>query len=189
MTTITLDPQPDSPECFRIDATTAPRNAPPSDDRPRLVCEWKRTADGQLTGTWTLRDANLASVPELSPEEVTLQPDVCTFKDRTTIADQDRPLVWLLRPPRQVRTILGMAAAVVFLGLAAADLSRSATVTSHQTSRVSVATTRVVSAVAQSAMMDNVPSFIEPDTEFFLGAADGSVGAWIRPPTLRLQNR
>jgi len=85
MTTITLDPQPDNPECFRIDATTAPRNAPPSDDRPRLVCEWKRTADGQLTGTWTLRDANLASVPELSPEEVTLQPDVCTFKDRTTM--------------------------------------------------------------------------------------------------------
>ena len=119
---------------------------------------------------------------------MTLQPDVCTFKDRTTIADQDRFLVRLLRPPRQVRTILGMAAAVVFLGLAA-DLSRSATVTSHQTSRVSVATTRVVSAVAQSAMMDNVPSFIEPDTEFFLGAADGSVGAWIQPPTLRLQNR
>ena len=189
MTTITLDPQPDSPECFRIDATTAPRNAPPSDDRSRLVCEWKRTADGRLTGTWTLRDANLASVPELSPEEMTLQPDVRTFKDRTTIAGQDRFLVWLLRSPRQVRTILGMAVAVVFLGLAAADLSRSATVTSHQTSRVSVATTRVVSAVAQSAMMDNVPSFIEPDTEFFLGGADGSVGAWIRPPTLRLHNR
>ena len=188
MTTITLDPQPDSPECFRIDATTAPRSAPPSDDRPRLVCEWKRTADGRLTGTWTLRDANLASVPELSPEEVTLQPDVCTFKDRTTIADQDRFLVRLLRPPRQVRTILGMAAAVVFLGLAA-DLSRSATVTSHQTSRVSVATTRVVSAVAQSAMMDNVTPVIDPDTEFFPGAVDGSIGAGIRPPTLRPQNR
>ena len=189
MTTITLDPQPDNPECFRIDATTAPRNAPPSDDRPRLVCEWKRTADGQLTGTWTLRDANLASVPELSPEEVTLQPDVCTFKDRTTIAGQDRFLVWILRPPRQVRTILGMAGAVVFLGLAAADLSRSTPVNSHQTSQVSVATTRVVPAGAQSAMMDNFPSVIDLDTEFFLGAADGSVGARIRPPTLRLQNR
>ena len=86
MTTITLDPQPDSPECFRIDATTAPRNAPPSDNRPRLVCEWKRTADGRLTGTWTLRDANLASAPELSLEEMTLQPDV----------RQDRFLVWIL---------------------------------------------------------------------------------------------
>ena len=185
MTTITLEPQPNSAECFRIEATTAPRNAPPSDDRPRLVCEWKRTADGRLTGTWRL----LASVPELSPEEMTLQPDVHTFKDRTTIAGQDRFLVWLLLPPRQVRTILGMAAAVVFLGLAAADLSRSTTINSHQTSRVSVATTRVVPAVAQSAMMDNVPSVIDPDTEFFLGAADGSVGAWIRPPTLRPQNR
>ena len=41
MTTITVDPQPDSPECFRIDATTAPRNGPPSDNRPRLACEWK----------------------------------------------------------------------------------------------------------------------------------------------------
>ena len=186
MKAMMLDPRPESPEW------TARPSSPPSQNpqgRERPVCEWKRTADGQLTGTWTLRDANLASVPELSPEEVTLQPDVCTFKDRTTIADQDRFLVRLLRPPRQVRTILGMAAAVVFLGLAAADLSRSATVTSHQTSRVSVATTRVVSAVAQSAMMDNVPSFIEPDTEFFLGAADGSVGARIRPPTLRLQNR
>ena len=60
MTTITLDPQPDSPECFRIDATTAPRNAPPSDDRPRLVCEWKRTADGRMTSTWTLRDESAA---------------------------------------------------------------------------------------------------------------------------------
>ena len=186
MTTITLDPQPDSPECFRIDATTAPRNAPPSDDRPRLVCEWKRTADGRLTGTWTLRDANLASVPGLSPEEMTLQPDVHTFKDRTTIAGQDRFLVWILR---QVRAILRMVAAVVFLGLAAADLSRSTTLNSHQTSRVSVATTRVVPAVAQSAMMDNVTPVIDPDTEFFPGAVDGSIGAGIRPPTLRPQNR
>ena len=118
MTTITPDPQPDSPECFRMDATTAPHNAAPSDDRPRLVCEWKRTADGRLTGTWTLRDANLASLPELSREEMTLEPDV----------RQDRFLVWILRPPRQVRTILGMAAAVFFLGLATAYLSKSTAV-------------------------------------------------------------
>ena len=125
----------------------------PRSDRPpfqnplnngRLVCEWKQTADGRMTCTWTLRDATLASVPELSPEEMTLEPDVRTSKDRTTIAGQDRFLVWILRPPRQVRTILGMAGAVVFLGLAAADLSRSTPVNSHQTSRVSVATTRVV---------------------------------------------
>jgi hypothetical protein len=170
-----------------------PRSDRPPSQNPlnngRLVCEWKQTADGRMTCTWTLRDATLASVPELSPEEMTLEPDVPTSKDRTTIGGQDRFLVWILRPPHQVRTILGMAAAVVFLGLAAADLSSSTTVNSHQTSQVSVATTRVVPAVAQSAMMDNVPSLIDPDTEFFLGAADGSVGAWIRPATLRPQNR
>jgi hypothetical protein len=118
MTTITLEPQPDSPECFRIDATTAPRNAPPSDNRPHLVCEWKRTADGRLTGTWTLRDAKLASAPELSLEEMTPQPDV----------RQDHFLVWIWQPPRRVRTILGMAAAVFFLGLATAYLSKSTAV-------------------------------------------------------------
>src|SRR6516162_1496053 len=160
MTTITLDPQPDSPECFRIDATTAPRNAPPSDNRPRLVCEWKRTADGRLTGTWTLRDANLASAPELSLEEMTLQPDV----------RQDRFLVWIWQPPRRVRTILGMAAAVFFLGLATADLSRSTTANSRQTGHVSMATT-----VARSAMVDNVQApVIDPNIDVFLGAADGS---------------
>jgi hypothetical protein len=160
-----------------------PRSDRPPSQNPlnsrRLVGEWKQTADGRITCTWALRDANLASVPELCPEEMPLEPDV------RTIAGQDRFLVWILRPPRQVRTILGMAGAVVFLGLAAADLSRSTPVNSHQTSQVSVATTRVVPAGAQSAMMDNFPSVIDLDTEFFLGAADGSVGAWIRPPTLR----
>jgi hypothetical protein len=141
MTTITLDPQPESPECRRMDATTASRNAPPSDDRPRLASEWKRTADGRITCTWTLRDANLASLPELSPEEMTLEPDV----------RQDRFLVWILRPPRQVRTILGMAAAVFFLGLATAYLSRSTTANSRQTGHASMATT-----AARSAMVDNV---------------------------------
>jgi hypothetical protein len=149
MTTITLDPQPDSPECFRIDATTAPRNGPPSDNRPRLACEWKRTADGRLTGTWTLHDANLASVPKLSPEEMTLQPDV----------RQDRLLVWILRPPRQARTILGMAAAVFFLGLATAYLSRSTTANSRQTGHVSMATT-----VTRPPTMDNVQaSVVDPN--------------------------
>ena len=172
-----------------------PRSDRPPSQNPlnngRLVCEWKQTADGRMTCTWTLCDASAASLPELSPEERTLEPENCvrTSEDRIAIAGQDRFLVWILRPPRQVRTILGMAAAVVFLGLAAADLSRSTPVNSHQTSQVSVATTRVVPAVAQSAMIDNVPPLIDPDTEFFLGAADGSVGAWIRPPTLRPQNR
>jgi len=49
MTTITLDPQPDSPKCFSTDALTAPRSvAPPQSplNKTRLVCEWKRTADG-----------------------------------------------------------------------------------------------------------------------------------------------
>jgi hypothetical protein len=169
MTTITLDPQPDGPECFRIDATTAPLNAPPSDDRPRLVCEWKRTADGRLTATWTLRDANLASLPELSPEEMTLEPDV----------RQDRFLVWILRPPREVRTILGTAAAVLFLGLATAYLSRSTTANSRQTGHASMATT-----AARSAKVDNVQApVVDPNFSSELPA--GSAGAWIRPPTLR----
>jgi hypothetical protein len=55
-----------------------------------------------------------------------------TLEDRIAIAGQDRFLVWIWQPPRQGRTILGMAAAVAFLGLAAADLSRSTTVNSHQ---------------------------------------------------------
>jgi hypothetical protein len=154
----------------------------------RLVCEWKQTADGRMTFTWALRDASLASLPEVSPEERTLEPENCvrTFQDRVAIASQDRFVVWMWQPPRQVRTILGMAAAVVFLGVAAADLSRSTTVNSHQTSQVSVATARVVPTVARSAMMDNVQASVtDPYTEFFLGAADGSAGAWIRPPTLR----
>jgi hypothetical protein len=80
-----------------------------------------------------------------------------------------------------VRTILGMAAAVVFLGLGTADLSRSTTANSRQTGHVSMATT-----VARSAMVDNVQApVIDPNIEFFLAAADGSVGPWIRPPTLR----
>ena len=187
MTTITPDPQPDSAECFRIDATTAPRNAPPSDDRPRLVCEWKRTADGRLTGTWTLRDAALARLPDLSPEDSApeLENRVRSFGDRIAIGDQGRFLVWIWQPPRRVRTILGMATAVVFLGLATADLSRSTTANSRQTDHVSMATT-----VARSAMMDNVQApVIDPNMEFFLGAADGSAAAWIPPPTLRPQNR
>ena len=108
-----------------------------------------------------------------------------TSEDRIAIAGQDRFLVWIWQPPWQVRTILGIAAAVAFLGLAAADLSSSTTVNSHQTSQVSVATARVVPAVARAAKMDDVFPVIDPDTEFFLGAADGSAGAWIRPPTLR----
>ena len=164
-----LDPQSDGP----------PSQNPLSNGR--LVCEWTQTADKRITCTWVPRDATAARLPALSPER--------PFEDRIAISGQDRFLVWIWQPPRQVRTILGMAAAVAFLGLAAADLSRSTTVNSHQTSRVSVATTRVVPAVAQSAMMDNVTPVIDPDTEFFPGAVDGSIGAGIRPPTLRPQNR
>jgi hypothetical protein len=130
MTTITLDPQPDSPECFRIDATMAPRNAPPSDDRPRLASEWKRTADGRMTCTWTLRAATRARLPDLSPEDSAsgLENCVRSIEDRIAIAGHDRFLVWIWQPPRRVRTILGMAAAVFFLGLATAYLSKSTAV-------------------------------------------------------------
>jgi hypothetical protein len=87
MTTITLDPHPDSPECIRIDATTAPRNALPSDDRPRLASGWKRTADGRMTCTWTLRDATRTRLPDLSPEDSTsgLENCVRSIKDRIAI--------------------------------------------------------------------------------------------------------
>jgi hypothetical protein len=149
----------------------------------RLVCEWKQTADKRVTCTWTLRDAGPANLPDLSPEDSTLQLENCarSFEDRIAIGGQDSFLVWIWQPPRRVRTILGMAAAVVFLGLATADLSRSTTANSRQTGHVFTATT-----VARSAMVDNVQApVIDPNIEFFLGAADGSAGAWIRPPTLR----
>jgi hypothetical protein len=155
----------------------------PRSDRPpfqnplsngRLICEWKQTADKRITCTWTLRDAIAARLPDLSPEDSTAELENC-------VSGQDRFLVWIWQPPRRARTILGMAAAVVFLGLATADLSRSTTVNSSQTGHVSVATT-----VARPAMVDNVQApVIDPNIEFFLGAADGSTGAWIRPPTLR----
>ena len=135
-----------------------------------LICEWKQTADKRVTCTWTLRDLTPARLPDLSPED----------EDRIAIRGQDRFLVWIWQPPRRVRIILGMAAAVVFLGLATADLSGSATTNSRQTGHVSMATT-----VARSAMVDSVQPLSDPNIEFFLGAADGSVGAWIRPPTLR----
>ena len=164
----------------------------PRSDRPpfqnplsngRLICEWKQTADKRITCTWTLRDAIAARLPDLSPEDSTAELENCahSFEDRIAMGGQGRFLVWIWQPPRRVRTILGMAAAVVFLGLATADLSRSTTVNSSQTGHVSVATT-----VARPAMVDNVQApVIDPNIEFFLGAADGSTGAWIRPPTLR----
>jgi len=118
-----------------------------------------------------------------SPKDSTpeLENRVRPFEDRIAIGGQDRFLVWIWQPPRRVRTILGMAAAVVFLGLATADLSRSTTANSRQPGHVSMATT-----VARSAMVDNIQApVIDPNIEFFLGAADGSVGARIRPSTLR----
>jgi hypothetical protein len=149
----------------------------------RLVCEWKQTADKRVTCTWTLRDATPARLPDLPAEDSTPELLNCvrSFEDRIAIGGQDRFLVWIWQPPRRVRTILGMAAAVVFLGLATADMSRSTTTNSRQTGHASMATT-----VARSATVDNVQApVIDPNIEFFLGAADGSAGAWIRPPTLR----
>jgi hypothetical protein len=138
MTTITLDPQPDSPKSFSTDALTAPRSvAPPQSplNKTRLVCEWKRTADGRMTSTWTLRDQSPARMPELSLED---GPRACAFEDGIAIASQRGLLVWIWQHPRQVRTILWTAAVVVFLGLVTADLSRSTTANSRQTSQVCV---------------------------------------------------
>jgi len=93
---------------------------------------------------------------------------------------------WIRQRPRQIRTVLGLAAAIVLLGLAAAGTSRSTTAYSREPKEVSQATTRVVPTVVRPPTMDNVQAAaIDPDVEFFLGAADGSAGAWIRPPTLR----
>jgi hypothetical protein len=169
MTAGMLDPRSDRP----------PSQNPPSSGR--LVCEWKQTADKRITCTWTLRDAIAARLPDLSSDDSTaeLESRVPPFEDRIAIGGQDRFLVWIWQPPRRARTILGMAAAVVFLGLATADLSQSTTANSRQTGHVSTATT-----VARK--VDNVQApVIDPNIEFFLGAADGSAGAWIRPPTLR----
>jgi hypothetical protein len=138
MTTITLDPQPDSPKSFSTDALTAPRSvAPPQSplNKTRLVCEWKRTADGRMTSTWTLRDQSPARMPELSLED---GPRACAFEDGIAIASQRGLLVWIWQHPRQVRTILWTAAVVVFLGLVTAHLSRSTTANSRQTSQVCV---------------------------------------------------
>jgi hypothetical protein len=79
-----------------------------------------------------------------------------------------------------------LAAAIVLLGLAGADTSRSTTAYSREPKQVSQAPTRMVPIVVRPPTMDNVQAaVIDPDVEFFLGAADGSAGAWIRPPTLR----
>ena len=101
----------------------------------RLVCEWKQTADKRGTCTWTLRDATPARLPDLPAEDSTPELLNCvrSFEDRIAIGGQDRFLVWIWQPPRRVRTILGMAAAVFFLGLATAYLSRSTTANSRQT--------------------------------------------------------
>ena len=106
MTTITLDPQPHSPKCFSTDALTAPRSvAPPQSplNKTRLVCEWKLTADGRMTSTWTLRDERPARMPELCPED---SPRACAFEDGIAIASQGGLLVWIWQHPRQVRTVL-----------------------------------------------------------------------------------
>jgi hypothetical protein len=193
MTTIMLDPQPDGPECFRIDATTALRNAPPSDDRPRLACEWKRTADGRMTCTW-LSDASPAWVPVVLRKEGFVYPPQVEMRARSiggeiAATSQDLFPGWIWPHPRQAKTLVGLATAVVLLGLAAADSSRSTTPYSREPKQVSVANTRVVPAVTRPPTMDNVQAAaIDPDVEYFLGAADGSSGVWIRPPTLRPQS-
>jgi len=138
-------------------ATMDPRSDRATSQNPlgngHLICEWKQTADKRVTCTWTLRDLTPARLPDLSPEDSTPKLENCvrSFEDRIAIRGQDRFLVWIWQPPRRVRIILGMAAAVVFLGLATADLSGSATTNLRQTGHVSMATT-----VARSAMVDNV---------------------------------
>jgi hypothetical protein len=191
MTTITLDPQPDSPECFRMDATTAPRNAPPSDDRPRLACEWKRTAGGRMTCTW-ISDASPARVPVVLRKEGFAYPpqiDMRSIGGEIAASGQDLFPGWIWPHPRQAQTLVGLATAVVLLGLAAADSCCSIAADSRGPKQVSVATTRVVPAVRRPPTIDSVQgAVIDPDVQYFLRAADGSSGVWIRPPPLRPQS-
>jgi len=161
MTTITLDPQPDSPECFRIDATMAPSNAPPSDERPRLACEWKRTADGRTTCRWMLSDASPAWVPVvLRKEDFAYPPRAQSIGSGIAATSQDLFPGWIWPPLRQAKTLVGLATAVVLLGLAAAYSSCSTTAFSREPKQISVATTRVVPAVTRPPTMDNVQAAV-----------------------------
>jgi len=188
MTTMMLDPRPESPEW------TARPSSPPSQNlqgRERLVCEWKRTADGRMACTWTLTGSSPARVPAGLPGDGFAYPPraesrVHALGDEIAVTSQVPFPEWIRQRPRQIRTVLGLAAAIVLLGLAAAGTSRSTTAYSREPKEVSQATTRVVPTVVRPPTMDNVQAAaIDPDVEFFLGAADGSAGAWIRPPTLR----
>ena len=188
MTAMMLDPQPESPE------STTRRSASPSQNpqsKRRPVCEWKRTADGRMTCRWTLSDSNPAWVPALSPRDGFAYPPraesrVHAVGGKIAVTGQTPFPEWIWQRPRRAGTILGLAAAIVLLGLAAADTSRSTTAYSREPKPVSLTTTRVVPAVVRPPMMDNVEAaVVDPNVEFFLGAADGSAGAWIRPPTLR----
>jgi hypothetical protein len=183
-----LHPQPERPE------STARRSASPSQNpqsRGRPVCEWKRTADGRITCSWALSDSNPAWVPALSPGDRFAYPPraesrVHAVGSKIAVTGRTPFPERIWQRPRQVRTILGLAAAIVLLGLAAADTSRSTTAYSREPKQVSLTTTRVAPAGVRPPTMDDVQAaVIDPNVEFFLGAADGSAGAWIPPPTLR----
>jgi hypothetical protein len=194
MTATMLDQRPNRPECCGAGAMTAPlsatsRHNPPGRRRP--VCEWKRTAYGQVTCTWTLSDAHPAWLPEFSSEEGLMcappaESCVQAFAGGTAIAGKTRFPMWMRQYPRPARTILGLAVAVGLLGLVAADLCLSTAAHPLETSQVSSINDHAVPAVARPAMMDIIPApVIDPDAEFFLGTGDGGAGAWVRPATSR----
>ena len=87
-------------------------------------------------------------MPELCPED---SPRACAFEDGIAIASQGGLLVWIWQHPCQVRTILWTVAVVVFLGLVTADLSRSTTANSRQTSQVCVLGNRGISLLHEHA--------------------------------------
>ena len=188
MTTVLLDPRPESPEWTA--RPSSPRSQNPQ-DRERLVCGWKRTADGRMACTWTLSGSSPAWVPARLPGDGFAYPPrtesrVHALGEEIAVTSQAPFPAWIRQRQRQVWTVLGFAAAIVLLGLAGADTSRSTTAYSREPKQVSQATTRVVPTVVRPSTMDNVQAaVVDPDVEFFLGAADGSAGAWIQPPTLR----
>jgi len=188
MTVMMLDPQPESPESTTRRSASSSQNR---QSRGRPVCEWKQTADGRMTCRWTLSDSNPAWEPALSPRDGFACPPrvesrVHAVGGKIAVTGQILLPEWMWQRPYQARATLGLAAAILLLGLAAANTSRSTTAYSGETKQASLATTRVVPAVVRPPTMENVQAaVVDPDVEFFLGAADGSAGAWIRPPTLR----
>ncbi len=78
--------------------------------------------------------------------------------------------------------ILGLTAAVTFLGLSAAGMLPYAAAHTKESAQLPAATSRAAAIPAGPAAMDVVPAdVIDPSPVFFIGTGDGSAGSWTRP--------